>query len=37
MPEVFAEYDKLAKEMVERYGTDRDFNFFHFQNLLKLG
>ena len=30
LPKLFAEYDRLAAEMVRRMGTDEDFNFFHF-------
>ncbi len=37
LPELFAEYDRLAAEMVSRYGTDREFNFFHFMLDLSGG
>ena len=37
LPEIFAEYDKLAAEMVNRYHTDKDFNFFHFMLDLTGG
>ncbi len=37
LPEVFAEYERLAKIMVDRAGTDRDFNFFHFMLDLDQG
>ena len=30
LPKLFAEYDKLAAEMVERKKSGKDFNFFHF-------
>ena len=30
LPKLFAEYDALAAEMVERKKSGRDFNFFHF-------
>ncbi len=37
LPQLFAEYDKLAADMAERKGTDRDFNFFHFMIDLEGG
>ncbi len=37
LPEIFAEYDRLAAEMVRRYGTDEDFTFFHFMLDLTGG
>ena len=37
LPKLFAEYDKLAAEMVNRYHTDKDFNFFHFMLDLTGG
>ena len=37
LPEIFAEYDKLAAEMVKRYHTDKEFNFFHFMLDLTGG
>ena len=37
LPEVFAEYERLAKIMIERYGTSQDFNFFHFMIDLDQG
>lgn len=37
LPQLFAEYDRLAKELVERHGTERDFNFFHFMIDLEGG
>ena len=37
MPTLYEEYDNLAKEMVERHGTDREFNFFHFMIDLEGG
>lgn len=37
LPEIFAEYERLAKIMVERAGGERDFNFFHFMIDLDQG
>ena len=37
LPEIFAEYERLAKIMVQRHGTDQDFNFFHFMLDLDQG
>ena len=37
LPEVFAEYDRLAAEMVRRYRTDEEFTFFHFMLDLTGG
>ncbi len=37
LPQLFEEYDKLAAQMVERAGTDKDFNFFHFMIDLEGG
>ncbi|MCR4797852.1 MAG: thioether cross-link-forming SCIFF peptide maturase [Lachnospiraceae bacterium] len=37
LPKLFEEYDTLAREMVERAGTDREFNFFHFMIDLEGG
>ena len=37
LPKIFEEYDELAKEMVARYKTDKDFNFFHFMIDLTGG
>ena len=37
LPEVFAEYERLAQIMLERAGTDTDFNFFHFMMDLEQG
>lgn len=37
LPQVFEEYDKLAAEMVRRYGTEEEFNFFHFMIDLTGG
>lgn len=37
LPELFAEYDKLAAEMVRRKGTQDEFNFFHFMIDLEGG
>ena len=37
LPKLFEEYDLLAKEMVARHGTDKEFNFFHFMIDLEGG
>ena len=37
LPKLFAEYDKLAAEMVERKKSGKDFNFFHFMIDLEGG
>lgn len=37
LPEVFAEYERLADIMVKRAGTKKDFNFFHFMIDLDQG
>lgn len=37
LPALFAEYDALAAEMVERKKTGKDFNFFHFMIDLEGG
>lgn len=37
LPEVFAEYEKLSKIMIECSGTKDDFNFFHFMLDLDQG
>jgi uncharacterized protein len=37
LPQLFAEYDKLAAEMVERHRAGNDFNFFHFMIDLEGG
>ena len=37
LPVLFAEYDALAAEMVERKKTGKDFNFFHFMIDLEGG
>lgn len=37
LPEVFAEYDRLAAEMVRRLGTEKAFTFFHFMLDLTGG
>ena len=37
LPQLFAEYDALAKEMVRRHKDGRDFNFFHFMIDLEGG
>ena len=37
LDELYAEYDKLAAEMVRRKGTEEEFNFFHFMIDLEGG
>ncbi|MBR0085250.1 MAG: SPASM domain-containing protein, partial [Lachnospiraceae bacterium] len=37
LPELFAEYDKLAKEMIKREKEGRGFTFFHFMLDLTGG
>ncbi|MCC8017232.1 MAG: thioether cross-link-forming SCIFF peptide maturase [Lachnospiraceae bacterium] len=37
LPQLFAEYDKLAAEMVRRKAEGREFNFFHFMIDLEGG
>ena len=37
IPELLAEYDKLAAEMIKRHKEGRGFNFFHFMIDLKGG
>ena len=37
LPVIFAEYEKLAKEMVVREKEGRGFNFFHFMTDLDAG
>ena len=37
MPEIEAEYERLARLYLERRGTDREFNFFHFMLDLTGG
>ncbi len=37
LPEIFEAYDRLVDEMVDRYGTDRSFNFFHYNVDLRQG
>jgi uncharacterized protein len=37
LPVLFEQYDKLAKEMVERKKAGKDFNFFHFMIDLEGG
>lgn len=37
LPQIFAEYDKLAKEMIEREKAGKGFNFFHFMIDLDGG
>jgi len=37
LPELFAEYDRLAAEMVRRYRTEKEFTFFHFMLDLTGG
>lgn len=37
LPQVFAEYERLANLMIERRATAGDFNFFHFMIDLEQG
>lgn len=37
LPQLFEEYDKLAKEMIARHKEGKDFNFFHFMIDLEGG
>ncbi|MEE1228576.1 MAG: thioether cross-link-forming SCIFF peptide maturase [Lachnospiraceae bacterium] len=37
LPQIFSEYDKLAKEMIKRDKEGRGFNFFHFMIDLSGG
>lgn len=37
LPIIFQEYEKLAKEIYERRGTEKDFSFFHFNIDLSGG
>ncbi|MCI8649205.1 MAG: thioether cross-link-forming SCIFF peptide maturase [Anaerotruncus sp.] len=37
LPEIFAEYERLAQIMIARHGTPQDFNFFHFMIDLDQG
>ncbi|MCR5452271.1 MAG: thioether cross-link-forming SCIFF peptide maturase [Lachnospiraceae bacterium] len=37
VPDLLNEYDRLAGEMLQRMGTDKDFNFFHFMIDLEGG
>ncbi len=37
LPKLYAEYDRLAAEMIKRAGTDEEFNFFHFMIDLTGG
>ncbi len=37
LPEIFESYDRLVEEMIERHGTDREFNFFHYNVDLQQG
>jgi uncharacterized protein len=37
IPEIKAEYDKLAAEIIKRHKEGKDFNFFHFMIDLKGG
>jgi len=37
LPILFAEYEKLALEMIERHKNGQDFNFFHFMIDLDAG
>ncbi len=37
LPEIFAEYEKLAKELIDRKKSGNGFNFFHFMLDLDQG
>lgn len=37
IPQILAEYDKLAAEMIKRHKEGKDFNFFHFMIDLQGG
>lgn len=37
LPRIYEEYERLAKMMIERRGTPKDFNFFHFMIDLEQG
>ncbi len=37
LPQIYAEYEKLAKEMIERKKAGTGFNFFHFMLDLEQG
>ncbi len=37
LPKIYAEYERLAKIMLDRAGTDEDFRFFHFMIDLEQG
>lgn len=37
LPEIFAEYGRLAAAYLERWGTEKEFNFFHFMLDLTGG
>lgn len=37
LPQIFEEYDKLAKFLIEREKSGRGFNFFHFMIDLEGG
>ena len=37
LPQIFEEYDRLAKEMIKRHKEGRGFNFFHFMIDLTGG
>lgn len=37
LPTIYAEYDKLAEYMLETYGTEKKFDFFHFALDLSGG
>lgn len=37
LPRIFEEYERLAKIMIKRRGTPKDFNFFHFMIDLEQG
>ena len=37
LPKIYAEYERLAQIMLDRAGTEEDFNFFHFMIDLEQG
>ena len=37
LPRIFEEYERLAKILIDRQGTPKDFNFFHFMIDLEQG
>jgi len=37
LPKIFEEYELLSEEIIKRYGTENEFEFFHFMNDLTQG